>query len=119
MKKILIVDDDPILGIMIQEMLEWKGYQVILSRAPQETEQNIIEKQIDLVILDKLISGTDGTDVCKWIRNNEMTKNVPIMMITAIHASKQTCLDAGANDFISKPFEMEDFLLKVGRLLTQ
>ncbi|WP_031427250.1 PleD family two-component system response regulator [Flavimarina sp. Hel_I_48] len=117
MKKILIVDDDPILGIMIQEMLEWKGYEVTLLRLPQETEQNIIEKQVDLVILDKLISGTDGINVCKWIRINEKTRDVPIIMITAMHASKQACLDAGADEFIAKPFEMEDFLSKVKKLL--
>ena len=115
MRRILIVDDDPILGIMIKEMLEWKEYWVEVSRIPQETEQNVIDKNIDLVILDKLISGTDGTDVCKWLRTNEETRDVPIIMITAMHASEKDCIDAGANDFIAKPFEMEDFLSKVGR----
>ncbi|HEA31230.1 hypothetical protein LCGC14_2822300 [marine sediment metagenome] len=117
MKRILIVDDDPILGTMIQEMLEWKGYWVQLSRVPQETEQNVVEQNIDLVILDKLISGTDGTEVCEWIRNNEEIKEIPIIMITAMHTSKKACMDAGADDFIAKPFEMDDFLSKVGQLL--
>lgn len=117
MKKILVVDDDPILGFMIQEMLEWKGYKVKLSRLPQETVTNIVNEHIDLVILDKLISGTDGVEVCTWIKQNEKTKEVPVMMITAMHTSKDACLQAGADDFIAKPFEMDNFLLKVHQLV--
>lgn len=113
MKKILIVDDDPVLGMMIKEMLEWKGYWVKLLRIPQQTIEFAVANEIDIIILDKLISGVDGTEICEEIRSNDQLTNIPILMITAMQAARQQCLDAGANDFISKPFEMEEFLNKV------
>ncbi|MEH6408305.1 MAG: response regulator [Leeuwenhoekiella sp.] len=119
MKKILIVDDDRILGQMIKDILEWKGFLVKVSKVPSETIQNVVEGSIDLIILDKLISGTDGTEVCGWVRTNDKTANIPILMMTAMHSARELCLQAGASDFISKPFEIDDFMEKVNKLLQQ
>lgn len=117
MKKILVVDDDPVLGMMIKEMLEWKDYWVKLIRIPQQTIDIAISENIDIIILDKLISGVDGTEVCKSIRAEEQLADIPILMITAMHAARETCIAAGATDFIAKPFEMKQFLSKVTQLL--
>tara|TARA_R110002020_G_scaffold187962_2_gene386471 strand:+ start:878 stop:1258 length:381 start_codon:yes stop_codon:yes gene_type:complete len=119
MKKILVVDDDPILGMMIKDMLEWKGFEIVLLKQPKETVQTAIDKEIDLIILDKLISGTDGTEVCEWIRNNEETATLPILMMTALHSAKKACLEAGATGFIPKPFEMDNFIAKIEKLIAQ
>lgn len=117
MKKILIVDDDPVLGMMIKEMLEWKDFWVKLMRAPQQTIEIAHSEKIDLIILDKLISGVNGTEVCKDIREEEQLAGIPVLMITAMHAARENCIAAGASDFIAKPFEMGEFLKKVNELL--
>ncbi|MFL1894752.1 PleD family two-component system response regulator [Aquimarina sp. 2-A2] len=115
-KKILVVDDDPFLGEMIKDMLEWYEYDIVLSKTACDTVENCISNKVDLIILDKLISGTDGTEVCQWIRGNDETNAIPILMMTAMHEAREVCLEAGATDFISKPFEMEAFVTAVKKL---
>lgn len=117
MAKILIVEDDHNLGLMIKDILEFKGYEIILSRIPENTIEDIIKNEIDLILLDKLIYGVDGTDVCKEIRKTKATENKPVLMMSALHDSKTICLKAGATDFIYKPFEMKVFQNKVQELL--
>ena len=117
MAKILIVEDDHNLGIMIKDILEFKGYDTILSRKPENTTQDIIENNIDLILLDKLIAGVDGTDVCAKIRSTKTTSKKPILMMSALNGAKTICLKAGATDFIYKPFDMKVFQDKVRELL--
>lgn len=117
MAKILIVEDDHNLGLMIKDILEFKGYEILLSRKPENTIEDIIENKVDLVLLDKLIFGVDGTDVCVKIRKTKTTSNIPVLMMSALHDSRKNCLKAGATDFIYKPFEMKVFQDKVQELL--
>ncbi|MGB3344879.1 MAG: response regulator [Aequorivita sp.] len=117
MNKILIVEDDHNLGIMIQDMLEFSGYNVMLSREPNDTNEKIMEHDIKLVLLDKLISGVDGTDVCAAIRKHESISGIPVLMMSALNNAREACMKAGASDFISKPFDMSDLISKIQRLL--
>ncbi|WP_037325017.1 response regulator [Salinimicrobium terrae] len=112
-KKVLVVDDDKGIGEMLQMLLEMNGYEVFVSEKPEETEENIIAHNIDLVLLDMLISGVNGTDVCARLRRDETTKHVNILMMSALHDAGKKCKAAGANDFIAKPFEMEELLEKI------
>ena len=117
--KILVVDDDTTIGEMLKAVLEFKGYDVIVSGKPNETEENIIANNIDLVLLDKLISGVDGTDVCSKIKNNENTAKVKVMMMTALHTAGPLCMEAGADAFMTKPFDMEILFKNVEDVLKQ
>lgn len=117
--KILVVDDDVTIGTMLMDILMYKGYDVTVSQKPLETEQNIIDNNIELVLLDKLINGIDGTEVCGLVRNNEKTAHVKILMMSALHNAEPVCLEAGANAFITKPFEMEGLFSKVEKVLAE
>lgn len=116
-KKILVVDDDSGIGEMLQTLLEFYGYEVTVTTRPEETEELILEKKIDLVLLDMLISGVNGTDVCTRLRNNPQTADVTVIMMSALHDAGEKCREAGANDFIAKPFEMEELTSKIGEVL--
>ena len=118
-KKILVVDDDSWIGEMLKTLLEFYGYQVEVTEKPYETEKLILEKNIDLVLLDMLISGVNGTDVCSAIRKNEATANTPVIMMSALHDAGPKCKKAGANDFIAKPFEMELLIGKINEVLPE
>lgn len=111
--KILVVDDDSGIGEMLKTLLEYYNYDVTVTAKPEETEKMVVEKQIDLVMLDMLISGVNGTDVCSRLRQNPQTGNTPVLMMSALHDAGQKCRDAGADDFIAKPFEMEDLIAKI------
>lgn len=117
MANILVVDDDPDIGIMLKMMLEFKGYDVTLLNRADKTYDVLNNNDIDLVILDMLIAGDNGTDVCATIRKEESASALPVMMISALPDARQSCLQAGANEFLSKPFEMQDLLSKVQELI--
>jgi DNA-binding response OmpR family regulator len=115
--RILVLDDDPDIGIMIKIMLEYKGYSVILTDRADKAEDIIRTNNINLLIMDMLLSGVNGTDVCTALKQNSHTASIPIMMISAHPNAQQVCIDAGANDFISKPFDMQDLIARIDRLL--
>lgn len=115
--KILVVDDDPTLGQMLKDVLEFKGYQVTVSKKPEKTQENILQNKIDLVILDKLISGIDGTEVCKAIRENPEISEIPVLMMSALNKAAEVCIEAGATEFLAKPFEMDELFVTVERVL--
>tara|TARA_R100000935_G_C2790738_1_gene145874 strand:- start:127 stop:510 length:384 start_codon:yes stop_codon:yes gene_type:complete len=112
-KKILVIDDDSGIGEMLKTLLEFYGYQVAVTEKPHEAEELILKENIDLVLLDMLISGVNGTDVCTRIRKNESTAGIPVIMMSALHDAGEKCKKAGANDFVAKPFEMDLLIGKI------
>lgn len=115
--KVLVVDDDSGIGEMLKTLLEFYGFEVTVTEIPDSAENIIAEKQIDVVMLDMLISGVNGTDVCSRLRNNEDTKNIPILMMSALHNAGDKCKKAGADDFIAKPFEMDELIAKIREIV--
>src|SRR5690606_6378758 len=116
-KSILVVDDDSGIGEMLKTLLEFYKYDVTVTPRPEETEQLIVEKGIDLVLLDMLISGVNGTDVCERLRENEETKDTPVLMMSALHDAGKKCRESGTNNFNDKLFEMEDLIEKINEVL--
>ena len=115
--KILVVDDDSGIGEMLKTVLEFYGYEVDVTEKPLKAEELIQEKNIDIVLLDMLISGVDGTDVCAGIRQNPEISETPVLMMSALHDAGPKCKKAGANDFIAKPFEVEDLTERIEKIL--
>ncbi|MET0391864.1 MAG: response regulator [Chitinophagaceae bacterium] len=114
---ILVVDDDPDISMMLKLMLEYKGYAVQTAERAEETVAILRSTAIDLVIMDMLLSGANGTDICAMLKRDEATRQVPIMMISAHPNAREICLQAGADEFISKPFDMQDILSKISDLI--
>ncbi len=116
---ILIVDDDPDIGILLKLMLEFKGYSAIVVNDGGKVSETLEKENVMLIVMDMLLSGTNGVDICAVIRQDPKTKDIPILMISAHPNAKQICLDGGANDFILKPFEMKDMLSAVDSLVAK
>lgn len=112
-KKVLVVDDDKGIGLMLTMVLERNGYEVLVSENPEEAEKNIIGHHIDVVLLDMLLGGVNGIDVCARLRKDDTTRHVTILMMSALHDAGKICKAAGANEFIAKPFEINDLLGKI------
>jgi DNA-binding response OmpR family regulator len=115
--KILVLDDDPDISMMLKLMLEYKGYTVSTAERPEETRFILQDANIDLIIMDMLLSGVNGTDICTELKQNKATSQIPIMMISAHPNAKEICLEAGADDFIPKPFDMQDILSRISMLI--
>jgi len=115
--RILVLDDDPDIGTMIKMMLEYKGYMVTVSDRADMAQQVLHNGKVDLIIMDMLLSGVNGTDLCVDLKKNPSTSRIPVIMISAHPNAKEICLEAGADEFISKPFDMNDILSKIDGLL--
>ena len=113
MRKILLVEDDEMFGMVLTDQLEMNGYEVEHLSQPGLTVDKLLEDVYDLVIMDKLLKGIDGTAVCREIRNTVGTSEIPILMMSGLDGARQTCIDAGANDFIAKPFEISELLVRI------
>ncbi len=115
---ILVVDDDESIGFMLKLMLEHKGFTVMLSERAVNLEEIILTNNIALIVLDMLIADVKGTDVCKALKSSTAIAAIPIIMMTALPGVEKECQEAGANEFIAKPFEMDAFLAKINCLIS-
>ena len=116
-KKILVVDDDPDILDALQFMLEDAGYEVKTTEKGEYAE-NLHDTNgglPDVIILDVLLSGKDGRLICQKLKSQEETKRIPIIMISAHPNAKQSVTAVGADDFIAKPFDMDELLAKIAQ----
>lgn len=117
-RKVMIADDDPGILDAVEAMLEFGGYQVT-STANGATVLEMKDNFPDLLLLDIWMSGTDGRDVCKQLKSQELTKKIPIIMISASTELERSAKEAGADDFLEKPFDMEELLHKIEYFLNK
>ncbi|HVT01123.1 MAG TPA: response regulator [Patescibacteria group bacterium] len=111
MKKIIVVDDDPAILEVIKIILEENDYDVRTS-SNSGFINNIDNDLPDLILLDVLLSGEDGRIITKKLKQGAKTKNIPVVMISAHPSANTSVYEAGADDFIPKPFDI-DYLLEV------
>ena len=114
---ILVLDDDPDICIMIKMVLDYYGYDAMDAENEENARKIISSNHVDLLIMDMLLSGVDGTDICRQLKQDKQTASIPILMFSAHPTAKESCLAAGADDFISKPFEMNDMMDKISFFL--
>ncbi|KIC95659.1 response regulator [Flavihumibacter solisilvae] len=106
-QKIIIAEDDHGIQEVIRLILEGWGYEVIIYRSGLDLIHNKFEVP-HLFILDKQLADIDGLDVCKWLKENPATRHIPVIMVsTSPHISK-FALKAGADNFLEKPFKMQE-----------
>lgn len=111
-KKIFIADDDPSIVESLTLILEEFGYHVT-STVDGKKVYAIGGSLPDLMLLDIWMSGEDGREICKHLKRQEETKKIPVILISASHDIKKSADYAGADDFIAKPFSMDELLLKI------
>lgn len=115
-KKILVADDDPAIVDALQLMLEDAGYDVETT-VNGESVKDICVDCPDLLLLDIWMSGIDGRDVCKFIKTQDLTKDIPVIMISANKDTAKIAREAGADDFLAKPFDMDELLGKIEKYI--
>lgn len=115
--KILIVDDDLDILAVMQLLFKTKGYDVTTISKGEEVFDRIKIFYPDLILLDVLISGKDGRDICKKLKQGSSTKEIPVVMFSANPSAAETIHEYGADDFIHKPFEVTDLLNTINKYL--
>ncbi|MEP7229006.1 MAG: response regulator [Ginsengibacter sp.] len=118
MSRILVVDDDTDILSVMEILLTMKGFEVEVTARGENTLPKINTFRPDLILLDVLISGHDGRTICKQLKSNEATKHIPVIMFSAHPGAAATIADYGADDFIAKPFDVNNLIQKVNTQLS-
>ena len=110
-KKILVADDDPGIRDIFKIIFERSGYSIEIKENAEEVLRNNFTIP-DVFLIDKLLSGYDGLDICRHLKSNPLTSHIPVIMVSASPDIGITAIKAGADDFVEKPFDLK-YLLKV------
>src|SRR5437660_1087772 len=118
-EKVLVVDDVPVNVKLLADLLAVKGYAVVTAASGAEALAKIEKEQPGLVLLDVMMPGMSGYDVCRRIRQNAATAMLPVIMVTALDPTQERVkgIEAGADDFLSKPINQTELLARVKSLL--
>ena len=117
--RILIVDDEPDILELVQYNLAQAGYRVVTAKSGEEAMARVSTDRPDLVVLDLLLPGVDGLQLCQTLKHNPHTAAVPVLMLTAKseEADIVTGFELGADDYLTKPFSPRVLLARVKALL--
>ena len=119
MKKILIVDDNELNITILLNTLGSK-YDISVALSAKETFEIIEDELPDLIVLDIIMDEMNGIEVCKKIKSDKRTEHIPIIFLTAAHdVLKESAYEAGADDFMGKPFEGAMLRSKIKRLIKE
>ncbi len=117
--RVLCVDDEPLNLSLLEAMLSPRGYDVVMAENGPEALEKIRTEAIDICLLDVMLPGMDGFEVCRRIKSDTEKDTVPVIMITALADMKNRIrgIEAGAEDFITKPFNASEVLARIKMLL--
>ena len=116
-KQIMIVDDDANILEFMHLALAFEGYDVRVSTTGRDLQEVQPSNLPDLILLDVKLVEEDGQAICKQLKTNEQTKDVPIIMISAHATARKIRQECPADDFLAKPFELDTLLDKVEKQL--
>lgn len=113
-RRILAVDDDNDIVDIIKIILEDEGYEVTTLTNGREVLTAIAASRPDLILLDVMLGGIDGRDICRALKADKMFSDIPIVMISASHNLHNLLTEQGSpNDFLAKPFDIDHLIKKV------
>jgi phosphate regulon transcriptional regulator PhoB len=118
-KKILVVDDEKDIVELVRYNLEKEGYRIISAYDGEKSLDLVKREMPDLIILDLMLPGTDGLEVCRILKNDSRTSPIPVIMLTAKGEETDIVvgLELGADDYVTKPFSVRQLIARVKAVL--
>jgi phosphate regulon transcriptional regulator PhoB len=118
-QNILVVDDEPDIAELVSYNLKKAGYTVASALDGEEALSRVREDRFDLIVLDLMLPGIHGMELCRILRNNKKTAQIPIIMLTAKgeETDKIRGLETGADDYMTKPFSPKELIARVKAVL--
>jgi len=115
--KILVADDEPEIQKILSDFLTRERYDVVLAANGNEMLAAAQQENPELIILDLKMPGMTGTETCRELRARENTWHIPIIIATAFRERVLEAFDAGADDFVTKPFHLEELAVRIKSFL--
>lgn len=117
-EKILVVDDDIDILEIVSLLLVERGYEVKALDHGETILEDIQDFQPNLILMDVMLGGMDGRDICKDLKTNPVTRKLPVILISGTHDLVESIdLPEGPDDFIAKPFDMDELYTKIDQHL--
>jgi len=118
-QRVLIVEDDPALVELLKYNLETEGFETSIVEDGDEAMAAMEDEQPNLVILDWMLPNTSGIEICRQIRQNPVSKDIPVIMLTARteEADRVRGLKTGADDYVVKPFSPKELLARIDAIM--
>lgn len=118
-KKILFIEDETELVDLMRKRLETNNYQMVAAYDGEEGLKKVEQEKPDLILLDMILPGINGLELCRRLKADPETKSIPIIIVTASgeEGLPERCLAAGADGLIIKPFEAEEPLGKIRKFI--
>jgi DNA-binding response OmpR family regulator len=117
MNKVLLIDDDLDLLEVLSSALAYFGFEVKTSSYTDDILSLVTVYQPDLVIIDYIMEGVNGGEMCSAIKKKESTKNIPVIILSAYEKVIKSLGNYGCDMFISKPFDMQDLIKKIRQVI--
>lgn len=114
-KQILVLDDDPSIVEVTQIILEESGYQVLTGRSEDDLNRLLKTTTPDLILMDVWLAQTDGNQITKRLKQHPDTKEIPVILFSALNEVESMTTKAGADGFLRKPYELDDLLAIVSK----
>jgi DNA-binding response OmpR family regulator len=116
---ILVVEDEEGIARMIQVLLEARGFSALVSHSGDEALAHLRDRPVDLVLLDVMMPGMDGYEVCRRLKADGRWRHIPVVMLTAKDTVRDMVLglEIGADDYVTKPFNTEELIARIKVLL--
>jgi len=118
-KRIHILEDDSDIRYIIEYLLKDEGYELQLSSSVSELKNKLRDALPDLFIIDVMLPDGNGIEICDDLKNDMFTKHIPVIVMSANPRSKQMSARACADDYISKPFDVDDVVTRINNLLVK
>jgi DNA-binding response OmpR family regulator len=115
--KVLVVDDEKGVRDLLHSFLKATGYQAIMASNGEEAIELTKSESPNAILLDVKMPGIDGVETCRRLRAEEQTRYIPVIMVTAFGTTETEATDAGADDFVNKPFELKDLAIRIKSVL--
>ena len=119
--KILVVDDEIYIVHILDFSLGMEGYEVVTALDGEQALERVASEKPDLIVLDIMMPKLDGYEVCRAVKSNPATKNVPVILLSAKgrNVDQKLGFDVGADDYITKPFSPRKLVERINQLLGQ